>query len=94
MDVTKQLTLPVIPKDRLEDGAYYFGKCRNANIARWNAARGKFTHWRTKWGSTFTEEICCQEDEAHFDVFFPLQKVELKEIPFEIPLEAPAEKQQ
>lgn len=45
MEPTKQLILPVIPKDRLEDGAYYFGKCRNPNVSRWNAAKGKFVHW-------------------------------------------------
>lgn len=81
MEATKQLILPVIPKDRLEDGAYYFGKCRNASIARWNAAKGKFVHWRTKFGSTFLEEICCQEDDDVFDVFLPVRKIELTEIP-------------
>jgi hypothetical protein len=61
-----------VPKRHLEDGAYYVGRCRNANIARWSAAKNKFVHWRTKFGSTFLEEISHPDDEKHYDVFYPL----------------------
>jgi len=60
---------PKIPKDSLIHGAYYTGRCRNAEIARWNADKGHFVHWRTKFGSTFLETIKCPEDEKNFDVF-------------------------
>lgn len=60
---------PKIKKENLIHGTYYYGHCRNATLARWNANEGKFFHWRTKFGTTFIEEIKCPEDEQHFDVF-------------------------
>ena len=74
---------PKIPKKDLIHGAYYKGRCRNSNEARWNAELEKFVHWRTKFGHTFTEEICHPEDDKHFDVFVVEAVCEpTKEIPF------------
>jgi hypothetical protein len=75
---------PKIPKDKLEHGAYYKGRCRNATEARWHAEKEVFIHWRTKFNETFLEEISCPEDELMFDVFFTEEKIEVptKEIPF------------
>jgi len=33
---------PILPKDKLEHGQYYKGRCRNATIARWNSNRQCF----------------------------------------------------
>lgn len=76
---------PVIPKDALIDGAYYKGRCRNAEIARWNGQEQIFYHWRTKWGSRFIEKIHCPEDESHYDVFVAEAQITMpeEEIPFE-----------
>jgi len=73
-----------IPKKDLIHGAYYKGRCRNANEARWNGERQLFIHWRTKYGSTFLEDICHPEDEKRFDVFVVEELLEkpTKEIPF------------
>lgn len=74
---------PNIAKKDLVHGQYYKGRCRNANIARWNAERGVFVHWRTKFGETFLEEIRHPEDEKHYDVFVvealcdPVQEIPL-----------------
>lgn len=63
-----------LPKDKLEVGAFYYGKCRNAGQAQWN---GKvFIYKRTKFGDTFLEEIEHPEDDRGFDVFFPFEKIE------------------
>ena len=59
-----------IPKAELVDGAYYKGQCRNANVARWNAAKNKFYHWRTKFRCKYVETIFCPEDDQTFDVFY------------------------
>lgn len=75
---------PVIPKASLEHGAYYQGRCRNASIARWDADRQLFVYWRTKFASTFLEEIKCPEDDILFDVFVAESKIEEPER--EIPL--------
>jgi len=64
-----------IPKDELEDGAYYEGECRNASIARWNAKEQKFYHWRYKFGNEFIETIKAPEDEKNYDVFFAFKKI-------------------
>lgn len=60
---------PKIPKTQLIDGAYYRGECRNADVARWDGFRERFFYWRTKFGDKYVEEICCPEDDDHYDVF-------------------------
>src|SRR5208337_3761001 len=64
-----------IPKEALVHGRYYFGRCRNADVAHWDAVKGVFTHWRQKFHNTFLEDIKCREDEAHFDVFDPYEEI-------------------
>jgi hypothetical protein len=56
-------------KKDLIDGAYYTGNCRNANVARWDAATNRFYHWRMKFGNRFVEWIFHPDDEKYFDVF-------------------------
>ena len=75
---------PKIAKAELEHGAYYTGRCRNASLARWDANKQCFVHWRTKFGSRFTEEIKHPEDDQDFDVFVVEEKTENPEQ--EIPL--------
>jgi hypothetical protein len=76
--------VPKIAKADLVHGAYYAGRCRNANIARWNAERERFVHWRTKFKFEYTEEICHPDDEEYFDVFVVEALCEpVKEIPFD-----------
>lgn len=69
---------PVIAKEQLEVGAYYKGRCRNANVARWNGRL--FIHWREKFTMRFLEEIKCPEDETHFDVFIAERKMTQEEV--------------
>ena len=77
----------LIPKDALVDGAFYFGRCRNANLAQWDAqfvrpkstfhkeTHGVFRHWRKKFGNVFTETINCCEDDDGFDLFWPVERI-------------------
>ena len=75
---------PKIPKSKLAHGAYYYGRCRNATIARWNADVQRFVYWRTKFGESFVEEICHPEDDKVFDVFVVEKEIDppVKKIPF------------
>jgi hypothetical protein len=76
--------VPFLPKSALRHGAYYRGECRNASVARWNAERGQFYHWRNKWGLTFVETIKHPEDDEVYDVFLPFEEEPNpeREIPF------------
>lgn len=76
---------PVIPKTDLVHGAYYKGRCRNADITRWNGEEEIFYHWRHKFGTKFVEKIHCPEDEDHYDVFVAEELLQNppEEIPFE-----------
>jgi hypothetical protein len=74
-----------LTKEELEDGAYYVGHCRNASVARWNAEKQQFYHWREKWGIFSTETIKHPVDDEKFDVFLPHRKLE--EPKFEIPFD-------
>lgn len=79
---------PVIPKSQLVHGRYYFGSCRNASVARWNAEHGRFYHWRYKFGYWFIESISCPEDDSVYDVFIAEKETEPdREIPFPDELE-------
>jgi hypothetical protein len=60
---------PKIPKEKLEHGGYYLGRCRNAHIARWNGKTQKFSYWRCKFGNLFIEEINAPENDKIMDVF-------------------------
>lgn len=74
-----------IPKSDLVHGAYYYGSCRNASIARWNADKQRFFYWRTKFNYSFVEEICHPEDDKVFDVFVVEKEIDppIKKIPFD-----------
>lgn len=67
-------TGPFLPKEQLEAGVYYYGKCRNATVARWDGE--KFHHWRTKFNRRFIETIKHPDDEQCFDVFYPISVVD------------------
>jgi hypothetical protein len=75
-----------IPINELKDGAYYFGQCRNATIARWNAADQQFYHWREKFSDRFVETIRHPDNEPNqrLDIFYPFEEVTFgtEEIPF------------
>ena len=60
----------LIPKHELVHGQWYLGACRNAKQARWNAEKQKFEYLRTKFGSTFWDEIEHPEDDRGYDLFF------------------------
>ena len=62
----------IIPKQFLIPGDYYAGKCRNATVARWDAARDCFVHWRFKFASIFLEDINYWTPDGHYDEFIPV----------------------
>jgi hypothetical protein len=64
-----------IPKEKLEHGAYYFGHCRNADIARWDGEKQEFVYWREKFRSRFTETIKYPSDDQVFDIFYPFKRI-------------------
>lgn len=75
---------PVIPKEKLVDGLYYRGRCRNATFARWNGQKQRFVYWRHKFGQEFLEDICCPEDDNKYDVFIADEIIDMppRKIPF------------
>ena len=81
--------MPEIMKAPFVNGAYYFGECRNAQIARYNAATDRFIYWRQKFGSVFAEDIHHAGNDDGFDLFEPHGVLEtlpegFKEIPLEV----------
>lgn len=80
----------MIAKKDLTHGAYYAGECRNADLARWDVTKEAFVYWRTKFGDSFIDVIYHPDDDEHFDVFVPHQRIEIQDIAEddEIPLGA------
>lgn len=60
-----------IPKDKLIVGETYIGDCRNASEAVWNGKT--FTYMRTKFGTTYPEDINHFQDDDGYDVFVPIK---------------------
>ena len=69
-DLSVAFAMGLIPKHELVHGQWYLGACRNASMAVWNSASQKFEYLRTKFGSTFWDEIEHPEDDRGYDLFF------------------------
>ena len=69
----------MIGRHNLKDGTYYYGRCRNAKVAKWDAAKAKFTYMREKFGHTYHEDINHIADDNGFDCFIPVAIVEPNE---------------
>lgn len=75
----------IVKKQDLITGGYYKGRCRNAEIARWNGT--VFIYLRTKFGLRFFEEIHAPEDETRYDVFLAQELIREDQVVDLIPLE-------
>lgn len=75
--VNAAATRGMLRKNQLEDGAYYYGRCRNATVAVWDNATQEFTYLRHKFGTKFLETIRHPEDDDGFDIFVPIAKTEV-----------------
>lgn len=62
-------TQGLLRKSALVHGQYYYGLCRNAQVARWHAGAERFVYERRKLGGTFYEVIKHPQDERYYDVF-------------------------
>mgnify|MGYP003526028148 FL=1 len=69
-DLSVAFAMGLIPKHELVHGQWYLGACRNASMAVWDSASQKFFYRRTKFGSTFWDEIEHPEDDRGYDLFF------------------------
>ena len=79
-DVDDYYKLGVIRKDDLVDGAYYFGVCRNADVAQWDAKRNCFWYMRHKFGHVCSESINHISDDNGYDLFVPFQMIDNKDV--------------
>lgn len=61
----------IIAKKDLEKNKYYFGKCRQTNVALWNGF--EFVYIRTKFNEKFIDTINHIEDDNGYDLFIPLK---------------------
>jgi uncharacterized protein (DUF433 family) len=80
----------ILPKEHLEHGRYYRGRCRNATIARWNGDEQRFYHWREKFDRVFIETIRypTDEEEPWWDVYDVVDELTCPK--FEIPFDREA----
>jgi hypothetical protein len=75
--IDKLIQCGAIPKEKLEIGKYYYGKCRNSTVAYWD---GKiFKYKRFKFGSYYNDEINHFQDDNRYDLFVPLYETEPNE---------------
>lgn len=68
---TKLIEQGAIPLHLLETGKTYIGFCRNASEAVWLG--DKFEYMRTKFGTTFPENINHFQNDDGYDLFVPVK---------------------
>jgi len=68
----------IIRKSDLKKNHYYFGKCRNSDVALWNGF--EFVYNRYKFGSYYIDSVNNIEDDNGFDLFIPLKELKKEEI--------------
>ena len=66
-----------IAKKDLKIGQYYYGKCRNNDVAMWIG--DEFKYQRFKFGQYYTDAINHFEDDNGFDLFVPIRETEPEE---------------
>lgn len=68
----------IIRKKDLKKNHYYYGDCRNTNVALWNGF--EFIYVRYKFGEYFNETINHLEDDNGYDLFIPLHILDIKDV--------------
>lgn len=71
--------LGAIPLKDLQDGQWYYGDYRNADLGRWDAQQQVFHHLRYKWGYRWDTANHFEMDNG-FALFTPLRPATLEEI--------------
>ena len=75
--VPKLIERGAIPIDKLVEGRWYYGKCRNATCAQWQGKEANcFLYTRLKFGSEFPELINHFQTYTTSDVFVPIKELE------------------
>jgi hypothetical protein len=73
MVVKNLIRCGAIPKDKLEVGATYEGKCRNFKEALWDGT--EFFGTRYKFGEWHVDHINHFQDDNGYDLFVPIKKI-------------------
>lgn len=77
--IKRLIELGAIPKDKLQDGVWYYGNYRNTTLGKWDAKNQKFGLWRYKF--RYMWDTCNHfEDDDGFALFVPLRKANEKEL--------------
>lgn len=64
-----------IPKNKLKNKTKYYGTCRNADYAIWDADSQKFYYERWKFGIVSVDYINHFEDDDGSDLFIPIKEI-------------------
>lgn len=73
------IELGAIPKDKLEDGVWYYGNYRNSDLGKWDDKAQEFGHWRYKFG--YRWDTCNHfEDDDGYALFVPLRVANQEEL--------------
>lgn len=76
--INKLIELGAIPKEKLEEGIWYYGGHRIATISMWNGK--KFLYWRHKFGNIFVDTCEHFQNDDGYSLFVPIRKATIKEI--------------
>ena len=77
--VNRFIELGAIPKKDLVDGTWYFGKTRNARLAKYEAKKNAMGHYRYKFGWMW-DYVNHFEDDNGYALFVPIRLATADEI--------------
>jgi len=68
--VDKLIECGSIPKDEVQIGVYYYGKCRNSDVAMWDGQEFQYMRYKFGWRQ---DKINHFEDDNGYDLFVPIR---------------------
>jgi hypothetical protein len=71
---------PYIGKHFLRHGCYYTGHSIYSDVARWDENKKRFIYLRHKFGFVVEEEVPHPDDGSIYDVFYPYELREEKNV--------------
>lgn len=78
LHIDKLIQCGAITKKDLVIGKYYYGKCRNNNVAMWNGKEFQYMRYKFGWREDTINHF---EDDNGYDLFVPIkEQIEVEEV--------------
>ncbi len=77
--IPKLIECGAIPKNKLENGIWYYGNYRNSDLGKWNEEKQRFFIWRYKFG-WMSDDCNHFQDDDGYALFVPIREAYKQEV--------------